>query len=283
MNLPPCHLLCYHLLYLLLQIISKLQLHKTPVFFNAHRFCGSGLHYRDRLEATAIQFICTLGVWCWLGAGCLSSSPSGSLHVVSPQKVIRASSQWGGWLPTVSAPKRESKEEAVSFYRPSSVMFQYQDCAWPIIGAQGISLKWEKKKKHTYIFYKIYRIISLEKEVATHSSILAWRIPWTEEPHGLQSMGSQRAGHDWVTNTHTDVEELIVWNLWRKVSSSKCNGLHLTRRIREGFIKAYLSSVLKQRCDKRRKIMGKDGATQMGKAEYWGKFQEVNIDRKCHA
>ena len=70
----------------------------------------------------------------------------------------------------------------------------------------------EKKKKYIYIyiFYKIYRRIFLEKEVATHSSILAWRIPWTEEPHGLQSMGSQRVGHDWVTNTHTDVEELIV-------------------------------------------------------------------------
>ena len=37
---------------------------------------------------------------------------------------------------------------------------------------------------------------SLEKEVATHSSILAWRIPWTEEPGGLQSMGSQRVRHD---------------------------------------------------------------------------------------
>ena len=36
----------------------------------------------------------------------------------------------------------------------------------------------------------------LEKEMATHSSILAWRIPWREEPGGLQSMGSQRVGHD---------------------------------------------------------------------------------------
>ena len=35
----------------------------------------------------------------------------------------------------------------------------------------------------------------LEKGMATHSSILAWRIPWTEDPGGLQSMGSQRAGH----------------------------------------------------------------------------------------
>ena len=36
----------------------------------------------------------------------------------------------------------------------------------------------------------------LEKEMAIHSSILAWRIPWTEEPDGLQPMGSQRAGHN---------------------------------------------------------------------------------------
>ena len=37
---------------------------------------------------------------------------------------------------------------------------------------------------------------TLEKGMATHLSILAWRIPWTEEPGGLQSTGSQRAGHD---------------------------------------------------------------------------------------
>ena len=36
----------------------------------------------------------------------------------------------------------------------------------------------------------------LEEEMATHYSILAWRIPWTEEPHGLQSMSLQRVGHD---------------------------------------------------------------------------------------
>ena len=38
--------------------------------------------------------------------------------------------------------------------------------------------------------------IPLEKEMATHSGTLAWRIPWTEEPGGLQSVGSQRVGHD---------------------------------------------------------------------------------------
>ena len=43
--------------------------------------------------------------------------------------------------------------------------------------------------------------ISLEKRMATHSSILAWRIPWTEEPGGLQSKGPERVGHEWITNT----------------------------------------------------------------------------------
>ena len=48
----------------------------------------------------------------------------------------------------------------------------------------------------------------LEKEMGTHSSILAWRIPWTEESGRLQSMGSQRIRQDWATNTH------FQW-LWR--------------------------------------------------------------------
>ena len=43
----------------------------------------------------------------------------------------------------------------------------------------------------------------LKKGKATHSSILAWRIPWIEEPGGLQSVGLQRVRHDWPTNTHT--------------------------------------------------------------------------------
>ena len=42
----------------------------------------------------------------------------------------------------------------------------------------------------------------LEKEMVTHSSTLAWKIPWTKEPGGLWSIGSPRVGHDWVTNTH---------------------------------------------------------------------------------
>ena len=43
----------------------------------------------------------------------------------------------------------------------------------------------------------------LEKGMATHSTILAWRIPWTEEPGGLQPTRLQRVRHDWATNTQT--------------------------------------------------------------------------------
>ena len=42
----------------------------------------------------------------------------------------------------------------------------------------------------------------LEKEMVTHSNILAWKIPWMEEPGRLQFMGSQKVRHNWATNTH---------------------------------------------------------------------------------
>ena len=45
--------------------------------------------------------------------------------------------------------------------------------------------------------------VALEMGIAAHSSIPAWRIPWAEEPGGLQSIGSQRVGHDWAANTST--------------------------------------------------------------------------------
>ena len=51
--------------------------------------------------------------------------------------------------------------------------------------------------------------VPLEKGMAIHSSILAWRIPWTEKPGGLQSMGLQRVGHNWATNTHRIIDVLI--------------------------------------------------------------------------
>ena len=56
--------------------------------------------------------------------------------------------------------------------------------------------------------YTLYHAYIPEKAVVTHSSTLAWKIPWTEEPGGLQSTGSQRAGQDWVTE-HMHTQSLL--------------------------------------------------------------------------
>ena len=63
----------------------------------------------------------------------------------------------------------------------------------------------------------------LEKEMATHSSILAWIIPWMEEPGKLQFMGSQRVGHNWATSLHfrpwsVSFRELESW--WLHVTGN---------------------------------------------------------------
>ena len=55
------------------------------------------------------------------------------------------------------------------------------------------------------------RVGSLEKAMASHSSTLAWKIPWTEEPGGLQSMGSLRVRHDWVISL-----ALLTFMHWRR-------------------------------------------------------------------
>ena len=64
-------------------------------------------------------------------------------------------------------------------------------------------------------FYQTFKegiiLILLEKEMATHASILAWRIPQTEEPGGLQSMGSQRVGHNWAAK-HTNSLQCLSEN-----------------------------------------------------------------------
>ena len=60
----------------------------------------------------------------------------------------------------------------------------------------------------------------LEKEMATHSSILTWEIPWTEEPGGLQSLGSQRIGHNWTTCTAPHYSFTFIKRLFSSSSLS---------------------------------------------------------------
>ena len=59
-------------------------------------------------------------------------------------------------------------------------------------GSQRVAKSWTRLSDFTFTFH----FHALEKEMATHFSVLAWRIPGTEEPGGLPSMGSHRVGHD---------------------------------------------------------------------------------------
>ena len=58
----------------------------------------------------------------------------------------------------------------------------------------------------------------LEKEMATHSNTFAWKIPWTEEPGRLQSMGLQRIGHDWASS----LNNWMIWIQPRCLAIDKC-------------------------------------------------------------
>ena len=79
--------------------------------------------------------------------------------------------------------------------------------SWPFILSQNLwlcstfTLHWSPGDSgdEDEIFLKRCTWKPLEKEVETHSSILAWKIPWIEEPGRPQSLGSQRVGHDWAT------------------------------------------------------------------------------------
>ena len=71
-------------------------------------------------------------------------------------------------------------------------------------------------QKHQFFSTQLFFIVQLshpykEKAMATRSSTLAWKIPWTEEPGGLQSMGSRRPGHNWATSL-----SLFTFMHWRR-------------------------------------------------------------------
>ena len=69
------------------------------------------------------------------------------------------------------------------------------------------SIKLKRKKTCKWVFSQV------QKGMATHSSILVWKIPWTEGLGGLQSMGLQRAGHNWVTKTSPEALSSMVEQL----------------------------------------------------------------------
>ena len=73
-------------------------------------------------------------------------------------------------------------------------------------GGKESACQWRRSKR--YGFHPWVGKILWKEEMATHSSILAWKIPWTEEPGRLQSIGSQRVRHSWVTE-HTQTQTWV--------------------------------------------------------------------------
>ena len=77
----------------------------------------------------------------------------------------------------------------------------------------------------------------LEKEMATRSSILAWEIPWTDEPDGLQSMDHKRVEHDWVTKQHQPHTSDIMWYFYfTSLSMTISRSIHVTANCITSFL-----------------------------------------------
>ena len=99
----------------------------------------------------------------------------------------------------------ESRCSMNDFYRPLSHFFShilFFDMDFPG-GASGKEPAWQCRRHRRHGFDPWVRKIPWRRALATHSSIFAWRIPWTEEPGGIQSIGSQKVGHDWRDLAHT--------------------------------------------------------------------------------
>ena len=96
----------------------------------------------------------------------------------------------------------------------SSFIYIYQKLPYNLVA---------QRVKHLLAMWKTWiwslgREGPLEKEMATHSSALAWKIPWMEKPGRLQAMGLQRVGHDWATSLSFP---FLIIN--QKIDNLKCN------------------------------------------------------------
>ena len=111
--------------------------------------------------------------------------------------------------PTASTPVLPRNLLEMHIIRPHSYLTKSKT-----LGVRPNNLSFNKPYRSVIcklFLLKVILYIILEKEMATHSSTLAWRIPWTEEPGRQQSMGSQRVRHDWATSL-----SLFTFMHWRR-------------------------------------------------------------------
>ena len=102
------------------------------------------------------------------------------------------------WCLNQESPK---KTKWVGYPSPKTILGRLQDPQWkrihlPMQEMQVWPLGWEDP---------------LEEEMTTHSSVLSWKIPWTGEPVGLQSMGLKRVGHDWAAEHTTELDSRVSY------------------------------------------------------------------------
>ena len=99
---------------------------------------------------------------------------------------------WGVNIPCALWPNKQTQKQYSNKFNKD-----FKNGPWTSLMAQTVKHLPTKQKTR---FQSLGREDPLEKEMATHSSVLAWKIPWMEEPGRLQSIGSQRVRHDWATS-----------------------------------------------------------------------------------
>ena len=105
---------------------------------------------------------------------------------------------WGRTESGATEATQQQQQHALKSGEGNGTPLQYSCLENPMGGGawwaavHGVTKSWTRLSDFTFTFH----VHALEKEMATHSGVLAWRIPGTEEPGGLPSMGSHRVGHD---------------------------------------------------------------------------------------
>ena len=108
----------------------------------------------------------------------------------------------GGWIKEASLASPDGQVDSLplSHLRGTHGHTHAPDC--PILITTSLQL---------WVYFWGHLLLFAEKAMAPHSSILAWKIPWMEEPGRLQSKGSRRVGHDWATSL-----SLFTFTHWRR-------------------------------------------------------------------
>ena len=111
-------------------------------------------------------------------------------------------------------------------WQPTPVLLPGKSHGWrSLVGSSGVARSRTRLSDFAFTFY----FHALEKEMATHSSILAWTIPGTEEPGGLPSMGSHRVGLRWLSSSSSSSSSL--WDDFREFNWGKALGRSLDTEV----------------------------------------------------